>query len=49
MFLRFTSPVHVRKITVIGGGDVTQHPSTLKCYVNQENVDFSNIGYCLFL
>ena len=29
---------------VIGGGDMTQHPSILKCYVNQENVDFANIG-----
>lgn len=39
----FTSPVHVRKIMVIGGGDSAHHPSFLKCYVNEENIDFSNI------
>lgn len=38
---------------VIGGGnDGSCHPSRLKCYVNQENVDFGNIGLdlsCSFL
>ena len=40
---RFTSPVHIRKIMVIGCGDESQHPSLLKCYVNQETIDFSGI------
>jgi hypothetical protein len=40
---RFSSPVHVRKIIIIGGGENYQHPSFVKCYVNQENVDFNNI------
>jgi hypothetical protein len=40
---RFTSPVHIRKIMVIGGGEESQHPSLLKCYVNQETIDFSGI------
>ena len=42
--LRFSSPVNIRKIMVIGGGANTDsHPSSLKCYVNQENVDFASI------
>ena len=40
---RFTSPVHIRKICVIGGGDEEQHPNLMKCYVNQEGVDFTNV------
>jgi hypothetical protein len=43
IFARFTSPVHIRKIMVIGGGDHACHPDRLRCYVNQENADFSNI------
>jgi hypothetical protein len=43
--VRFTSPVHVRKIMVVGGGsDPAQHPATLKCYANHENLDFTSIG-----
>ena len=42
--LRFTSPVHIRKIMVIGGDDTVFHPSILKCYVNQDVVDFSSIS-----
>jgi hypothetical protein len=41
---RFTSPVHIRRIMVIGGGEDEHHPSELRCYVNQENVDFTSIG-----
>lgn len=40
---RFTSPVHIRKIMVIGAGDDSHHPSQLKCYVNKEGVDFTSI------
>lgn len=40
---RFTNPVSIRKIMVIGGGDDAFHPSVLKCYVNKETIDFSNI------
>lgn len=42
--LRFISPVHIRKIMIVGGGNVDNHPSQLKCYVNQDIVDFSNIS-----
>lgn len=41
---RFTSPVHVRKIIVIGGRGEEHHPRLLRCYCNQENVDFTSIG-----
>lgn len=44
VILRFTSPVHVRKIMVIGGRGDEHHPSRLRCYVNQEGVDFTSIG-----
>lgn len=39
----FTSPVHIRKIMVIGGGEPDMHPSLLRCYVNHEAIDFTNI------
>jgi hypothetical protein len=42
--LRFISPVHIRKIMVIGSGNREHHPSQLKCYVNQDVVDFSNVS-----
>lgn len=41
---RFISPVHIRKIMVIGGENQEQHPSRLKCYVNQEVFDFSSVS-----
>jgi hypothetical protein len=41
---RFTSPVHVRKIMVIGGRGQEHHPRVLRCYVNQEDTDFTSIG-----
>lgn len=40
---KFVSPVHIRKIMVIGGGEEAQHPSLMKCYVNHDNLDFTNI------
>ena len=44
IIVRFISPVHIRKLCVVGGGDVTtQSPRVLKCYVNHENLDFTNI------
>ena len=43
--LRFISPVHIRKMMVVGeGNNIDNHPSQLKCYVNQDIVDFSNIS-----
>lgn len=41
---RFTAPVHLRKIMVIGSGGTGHHPSRLRCYVNQDNIDFTNVG-----
>lgn len=43
VIVRFTSPVHIRKIMVIGGGEDAQHPSSLKCYANHEVIDFTNV------
>ena len=40
---RFTSPVHIRKLMVIGGQEDGHHPASLKCYVNHEGVDFSSV------
>jgi hypothetical protein len=42
----FVSPVQVRKIWVLGGGDANkeQHPSELKLYVNKEGIDFTGIN-----
>lgn len=42
--MRFTSPVHVRKLMIIGGGMEAQHPSTLKCFPNKEMFDFNNVN-----
>ena len=44
VIVRFTSPVHIRKLMIIGGGEEEQHPSHLKCYANHENLDFTSIG-----
>jgi hypothetical protein len=41
--VRFTSPVSLRKIMVIGGGEEAHHPSLLHCYVNTDTIDFNNI------
>jgi len=41
--IRFTSPSHIRKLMFIGGGDEENHPMTVKCYVNHEGIDFSNV------
>jgi len=38
----FSSPVHIRRIMVIGGGEVDEHPSHLKVYVGREEIDFSS-------
>ncbi len=43
ILVRFTSPVHIRKLMVIGGGAHEQHPAKLKCYVNQEMIDFMSL------
>ena len=44
VIVRFTSPVHVRKVMIIGGDEEDQHPSHVKCYANHENLDFTSIG-----
>ena len=40
---RFTSPVHIRKLMVIGNGAPGLHPAHVKCYVNHENLDFTSV------
>lgn len=35
----FTSPVGIRSLCVIGGGD-TQNPATIKAFINKELMDF---------
>lgn len=42
----FVSPVQIRKIWILGGGDSDkeQHPSELKVYVNKEGLDFTGIN-----
>ncbi|CAE7919526.1 PITH domain-containing protein [Symbiodinium microadriaticum] len=53
LVLRFTSPVHIRKILVIGGGgeeecsnedELGGHPSRLRCFVNREEFDFGSLN-----
>eukprot|EP01035_Chromulina_nebulosa_P025713 gene25713-33577_t len=42
---RFTSPVHIRKIMVIGGGNNdANHPSFMKCFADNDTVDFTNVN-----
>lgn len=41
---RFTSPVSIRKIMVIGGSSEQHHPSSLRCYVNTDLIDFNNVN-----
>ena len=39
------SPVQVRKIWILGGGDADkQQPSELKLYVNKEGLDFTGLA-----
>ncbi|KAJ1403075.1 galactose-binding domain-like protein [Ochromonadaceae sp. CCMP2298] len=41
---RFTSPVNIRRLMVIGGGaEEGHHPSSLKCFINHEGVDFTSV------
>lgn len=40
---RFTSPVHVRRIMIVGGGDPVYHPSQMRCFVNSDDVDFTSV------
>lgn len=41
---RFTSPCHIRKIIVSGGGaDEDGHPDVMKVYCNVDNIDFTNV------
>mmetsp|Transcript_24975 Transcript_24975/g.25189 ORF Transcript_24975/g.25189 Transcript_24975/m.25189 type:complete len:212 (-) Transcript_24975:81-716(-) len=42
--VRFISPVHIRKIMVIGGGESEAfHPRNMKCYVNYDAMDFTSL------
>ena len=41
---KFTSPVHIRKLMFIGGGDESQHPSSVKIYPNKDDIDFTNVS-----
>jgi hypothetical protein len=43
VLLTFVSPVSVRKIMVIGGGEGPDHPAQMRCYVNQVALDFTGI------
>lgn len=38
----FASPVHIRRIMVIGGGDQASHPAKLKAFVNRPDLDFAS-------
>mmetsp|Transcript_9989 Transcript_9989/g.33955 ORF Transcript_9989/g.33955 Transcript_9989/m.33955 type:complete len:225 (-) Transcript_9989:46-720(-) len=40
----FTSPVHIRRIVIIGSGPEGHHPSYVRCVVNDENIDFTSVG-----
>ena len=43
--VKFATPVHVRRVMVIGGGDAADggsHPRHVKVYVNREGIDFSS-------
>jgi hypothetical protein len=42
--VKFQSPVHIRKMMIIGGGEEARHPSSVKCYTNKENIDFTNVS-----
>lgn len=46
VILKFTSPVHIRKFMVVGGGvaDKTQYPTRMKAYANRDDVDFNNVS-----
>ena len=40
---RFTNPVSIRRIMIIGGGEDDNHPNVVRCYVNADLIDFNNI------
>lgn len=41
--ISFVSPVHLRKICIIGGSNGS-HPNELRCFVNRSHVDFTEIN-----
>ena len=41
---RFTSPVTVKKLMVIGGEQPGQQPSSVSCFVDVENMDFTTLA-----
>ena len=41
--MSFLAPVSLRKLMVIGGGSDVAHPSRVKVYVGQENLDFQSL------
>lgn len=36
--------MHVRKLIIVGGGELENYPSYVKCYADQEGIDFTNIA-----
>lgn len=41
---KFISPVHVRKLCIIGGNENTEfHPNQVRLYVNREGIDFTEV------
>jgi hypothetical protein len=40
----FVSPVHIRKLCIIGGGETANHPNVVRCFVNKDRVDFTEIN-----
>lgn len=43
LIAKFTSPVHIRKLMIIGDGNDDEHPTSLKCYINHEVMDFNSL------
>mmetsp|Transcript_98567 Transcript_98567/g.226484 ORF Transcript_98567/g.226484 Transcript_98567/m.226484 type:complete len:217 (+) Transcript_98567:58-708(+) len=41
--IRFTAPVELKRIMVIGAGDPRHHPSKMRCFVNMPELDFTSV------
>jgi hypothetical protein len=40
---KFVSPVHIRKLCIIGGSDEESHPREVRLYVNRDGIDFTEV------
>lgn len=41
---KFISPVHIRKLCIIGGNENTEHhPNQVRLYVNRDGIDFTEV------